>query len=167
MRFAVNGAQPLFTLGLSMFALSLADSPSFLWAPVPTFKCFTFVKSIIWRNHTKSSKKIHVGLKLEWGFKVFLSCRLMSYWEYLMQTCWLQLSDHWSVHRTSPRLPRFMWYGGLKAHWSYVGYVCLISYPFPNLSDAVGEFWEWKSNFIPHFIGYLITNPWWVKVNSW
>ena len=28
---------------------------------------FIFVKSIIWRTHTKSSKKIHVGLNFEWG----------------------------------------------------------------------------------------------------
>ena len=33
MRLSVSGAQPLFTLGLHMFALSLADFLSLLWAP--------------------------------------------------------------------------------------------------------------------------------------
>ena len=49
-------AQPLFTLGSFMFALSLADFLSCCWAPVPTSRFFIFVKSIIWITHTKSSK---------------------------------------------------------------------------------------------------------------
>ena len=30
---------------------------------------------------------------------------------------------------------------------------------FQNVSSAAIEVWEWMSNFIPHFTGYLITYP--------
>ena len=36
-----------------------------------------------------------------------------------------------------------------------------ITYPFPNFNGCTVEIWEWLSNFIPHFIGRLITYPWW------
>ena len=33
--------------------------------------------------------------------------------------------------------------------------------PFPNFSCAAVEFREWISNFIPHFIGHVVTYPCW------
>ena len=36
-----------------------------------------------------------------------------------------------------------------------------IVYPFPNVNGAAIEAWEWVSNIIPHFIGYVITHPCW------
>ena len=36
-----------------------------------------------------------------------------------------------------------------------------ITYPFPNFNTI--EVWEWVSNFIPHFIMDVITNPCWVQ----
>ena len=36
-----------------------------------------------------------------------------------------------------------------------------ITNPFPNFNGAVVEVWEWISNFTPHFIGYVITYPYW------
>ena len=33
--------------------------------------------------------------------------------------------------------------------------------PFPNFTDATVEVWEWISNFIPHFTGYVIIHPCW------
>ena len=42
MRLAVSGAQPLFTLGLLMFALSLVDFLSLLLSPSTYFKIFYF-----------------------------------------------------------------------------------------------------------------------------
>ena len=27
-----------------------------------------------------------------------------------------------------------------------------ITYPFPNFNEGTAEFWEWKSNFIPHLL---------------
>ena len=32
---------------------------------------------------------------------------------------------------------------------------CVKWYPFSNLYDAAAEVWEWVSNFIPHFTGYV------------
>ena len=50
-------------------------------APVTTSGFFIFVKSIIWRTLTKSLKKIHVGLKFEWGLwdKYWLSWELLPF----------------------------------------------------------------------------------------
>ena len=36
-----------------------------------------------------------------------------------------------------------------------------IIYPFPNFNRATVEVWEWISNFIPHFIGHVITYSCW------
>ena len=83
MRLAVGGGQPLFTLGLLMFAFLLVDLLSLLWSPSTNIDIF-------------------------------------------MQTCWWPLSDHWSLHLTSPHLPECMWCGGLKAHWSYLPYGCAL-----------------------------------------
>ena len=53
-----------------------------------------------------------------------------------MQTCWWRHSEHRSEHRsvhlTSPHLPGFMWYGGLKVHWSCLRYEYL-----PNMRRLV------------------------------
>ena len=32
-----------------------------------------------------------------------------------------------------------------------------ITYPLPNFNSAATKVWEWRSNFIPHFIGHVIT----------
>ena len=34
-----------------------------------------------------------------------------------------------------------------------------IIYPFPNFSEASADVWKWMNNFIPHFIGHVITYP--------
>ena len=72
--------QTLFTLGLLIFALSLVDFLPLLWNPSTNINIFIFVKCIIWRAHTKSSK-IHVGLKFEWSLqdKYWLSWALLSF----------------------------------------------------------------------------------------
>ena len=36
-----------------------------------------------------------------------------------------------------------------------------ITYPFPNFNGAAVDVWEWISNFILHFKGYMITYPCW------
>ena len=36
-----------------------------------------------------------------------------------------------------------------------------ITSPFPNFNGATVEVWKWRSNFIPHFTGYVITYPCW------
>ena len=86
-RLAVSGAQPLFTLGLLMFALSLVDFLSLLLSPSTYFKIFYFCQKYHLKDTYKIFKKFHVGLKFEWGlqdqnwvscerlpFEVFFSC---------------------------------------------------------------------------------------------
>ena len=62
---AVSGAQPLFTLGLLMFALSLDDFLSLLLSPSAYFKIFYFCQKYHVKDTYKIFKKIHVGLKFE------------------------------------------------------------------------------------------------------
>ena len=40
-----------------------------------------------------------------------------------------------------------------------------ITDPSPNFNGATVEVWEWISNFIPHFTGYVITYSY--QANSW
>ena len=86
-RLAVSGAQPLFTLGLLMFALSLVDFLSLLLSPSTYFNIFYFCQKYHLNYIYKIFKTFHVGLKFEWGlqdqywfncerlpFEVFFSC---------------------------------------------------------------------------------------------
>ena len=66
-RLAVSGAQPLFTLGLPMFALSPVDFLSLLLSPNTYFNIFYFCQKYHLNYTYKICKKIPVGLKLEWG----------------------------------------------------------------------------------------------------
>ena len=34
-----------------------------------------------------------------------------------------------------------------------------ITYPFPNFNGYTVEVWKWRSNFVPHFTGHVITYP--------
>ena len=67
MRLAVSGAQPMLTLGLLMFALSLVDFLSLLLSPSTDIKIFYFCQKYHLKNTYKIFKKIQVGLKLQWG----------------------------------------------------------------------------------------------------
>ena len=40
-----------------------------------------------------------------------------------------------------------------------------MTYPFPNFNGCTVEVWEWISNFMPHFIGHVITYPCWDLYN--
>ena len=39
-----------------------------------------------------------------------------------------------------------------------------IAYPFPNFIGSTGEVWEWKSDFTPHIVLFVITHTG-IKVN--
>ena len=67
MRLAVSGAQPLFTLGLLMFALSLVDFLSLLLSPSTYFKIFYFCQKHHLKDTYKIFNKFEVGLKFERG----------------------------------------------------------------------------------------------------
>ena len=47
--------------------------------------------------------------------------------------------------------------------WNYIHCIVWdeITYPFQNFNGYTVEVWEWISNFIPHFIGRVITYPGW------
>ena len=66
-RLAVSGGQPLFTLGLLMFALSLEDFLSLLLSPSTDIKIFNFCQMYHLKDTYKIFKKFHVGLKSERG----------------------------------------------------------------------------------------------------
>ena len=71
MRLSVSGAQPLFTLGLLMFALSLVDFLSLLLSSSTYFKIFYFCQ----KYHLKDTYKIINWLSCErLPFEVFFSC---------------------------------------------------------------------------------------------
>ena len=53
--------------GILMFALSLVDFLSLLLSPSTYFKIFYFCQKYHLKNTYKIFKKIHVGLKFEWG----------------------------------------------------------------------------------------------------
>ena len=61
----MSGAQPLYTLGLLMFALSLVASLSLLLSPSTDIKIFHFCQKYHLKD-TYEIKKFHVGLELEW-----------------------------------------------------------------------------------------------------
>ena len=66
-RLAVSGAQPLFTLGLLMFALYLVDFLSLLLSPSTYFNIFLICQKYHLKDTYKIFKEFHVGLKFEWG----------------------------------------------------------------------------------------------------
>ena len=36
-----------------------------------------------------------------------------------------------------------------------------ITYPFPTFNGTAVEIHEWKNTFTPHFMGHVITYPYW------
>ena len=76
-----SGAQPLFTVGLLMFALSLVDFLSLLLSPSINIKTFNFCQKYHLKNTYKICKKFHAGLKFEWGLwdLCWLSCERLPY----------------------------------------------------------------------------------------
>ena len=155
MRLAVSGGQPLVSLGLPMFAFSLEYFISLPWgpstlcrgAPVPIWIFSLPVEKIIWRTN-KIFKKIHVGLKLEWGLldKYWLSWKRLLFEFFFQLPLWCPFGSNLWKHACghsvtteacsrAPHLPGSVWYGGLQAHWSYLHYRTFevphkISYPY-------------------------------------
>ena len=76
----LSRAQPLFTLGLLMFALSPVDFLSLLLSPSTYFKIFYFCQKCHLKDTYKIFKKIHVGWKFEWGlYEYWLSCERLPF----------------------------------------------------------------------------------------
>ena len=77
MWLAVSGAQPLFTLGLLMFALSLVDFLSLLLSPSTDFKIFYFCQKYHLKDTYRILKKISCWFKIWMGFVVPI---LIKFW---------------------------------------------------------------------------------------
>ena len=62
-----------------------------------------------------------------------------------------------------PGAPSLTWFNIQKwiSNCTYHKVCDEITYPFTNFSSAAIEVWEWISNFIPPFTGYVITYPCW------
>ena len=110
--------------------------PVFAVEPRYRLQYFLFLCKESFEGHTQHLQKNNVSPKFECVCVANIDCEVvnvfhlrfslvacvMAYWELLMQTCWWPLSDHWSVQVNSPQLSGFLWYGGLKASWSYLRY---------------------------------------------
>ena len=84
-------------------------------APMPIY-IFSFLSKVSFGGNTKYLQEKDW---LSWcKFDVLLG---VTYANMLVAT-----SDHWNVHLTSLHLPGFVWYGSLKAHWSYLRYIDMI-----------------------------------------
>ena len=77
--------------------------------------------------------------------------------------------DKFQFHRDICQLHRNRWFEFwhklLMSSWisNYIHYKMWdeITCPFTNINGATVEVWGWKSNFIPHFTGHVITYPCW------
>ena len=89
MRLAVSGAQPLFTLGLLMFALSLVDFLSLLLSSSTYFNVIYFCQKYHLNYTYKIFKTFHVSLKFEWGLKdqYWLSCERLPFEVFFSYLC--------------------------------------------------------------------------------
>ena len=128
MGLAVSGAQPLFTLGLLMFALSLVDFLSLLLSPGTYFNIFYFCQKYHLNYTYKIFKKFHVGLKFEWGLQdqYWLSCERLPFEVFFSCLCEglqgiayanMLVTTQWPLKRaaTSPHLSGFVFYGCLES----------------------------------------------------
>ena len=114
MWLAVSGRQPLFTLGLPMFALSLEHCLC-RGAPVPTL-FFHLCKNIIWRTQTKIFKIFHACIRLGFvGHKMIRLPLWCPLWSNIL------VASQWPLKR-APHMQVSVWYEGLEAHWSYLRY---------------------------------------------
>ena len=128
----MSGGQPLFTLGLSKFALSLEYFLSLPWGPSTKIDFFICVKNIAWKTQTNSSKipcrfKTWMGfvgqilIKLKASFiRGFLQLPFDAF--YGVTYANMLMATQWPLKRT-PHMSGSVWYGGLEAHWTYLRYV--------------------------------------------
>ena len=130
MRLAVSGAQPLFTLGLLMFALSLVDFLSLLLSPSTYFNIFYFCQKYHLNYTYKIFKKFHVGLKFEWGLQdqYWLSCERLPF--EVLFSCLCEglpgiayANMQWPLKRAA-HLTSLVWVCVLWLPWKLKGAIC-------------------------------------------
>ena len=111
-----------------MFALSLVDFLSLLLSPSTYFNIFYFCQKYHLKDTYKIFKKIHVGLKFEWGLsdQYWLSCERLPFEVFFSCLCEglpeiayanMLVTTQWPLKRaaTSPHLSGFVFYGCLES----------------------------------------------------
>ena len=141
MRLAVSEPQPLFTLRLLMFALSLVDFLSLLLSPSTNFNILYFCQKDRLKNTYKIFKKIHVGLKFEWGLKDqnWLSCERLPFEVFFSCLC----DGHLGIAYAN-MLATTQWPLERAAHLTSLVWVCVLWLP-ESLMD-LSALWKytWK-----------------------
>ena len=97
---AVSGAQPLFALGLLMFALFLVDFPSLLLSPSTDFNIFYFCKKYHLKDTYKIFKKNSCWFKIWMGFvePILIKLWTSSFWGFLYLPEWWPLASYLCKH---------------------------------------------------------------------
>ena len=130
MRLAVSGAQPLFTLGLLMFALSLVDFLSLLLSPSTYFNIFLFLSKVSFELHIQNLQKFHVGLQFEYQY--WLSCERLPFEVFFSCLCGglpgiayanMLLTTQWPLKRAA-HLTSLVWVCVLWLPWKLNGAIC-------------------------------------------
>ena len=135
MRLAVSGAQPLFTLGLLMFALSLVDFLSLLLSPSIYFKIFLFLSKVSFEGHIQNLQKMSCWLKIWMGFvgPTLIKLWTSSIWGFLqlpllwwtLGNCLCKHAGHHSVTTGACSPPHLTCLGLCSmAAWKLNGSIC-------------------------------------------
>ena len=134
MRLAVSGAQPLFTLGLLMFALSPVDFLSLLLSSSTYFNIFNICQKYLLNYTYKIFEKFHVGLKFEWGLldQYWLSCERLPFEVFFSCLCEglpgiayanMLVTTQWPLKRAA-HLTSLVWVCVLWLPWKLNGAIC-------------------------------------------
>ena len=129
-RLAMSGAQPLFTLGLLMFALSQIDFLSLLLSPSTYFNIFYFCQKYHLNYTYKIFTKCHAGLKFEWGLwdQYWLSCERLPF-----EVFFRCLSEGLPGIANANMLVTTQWPLKRAAHLTVLVWVCVLWLPWkPN-----------------------------------
>ena len=93
----------------------------------------------------------HMGSK---NVSIHISCPF--HWKSHCTSMW-QYADDYELHTSGDEITLIhyhMKYGHMRPLLlTWINFI----YPLRNFKDANVEFWEWISNFIPHFTGHVIT----------
>ena len=95
MRLAVSGDQPLFTLGLPKFALSLQYFRLYYGAPVQT-SFFLLMSKMSFEGQKQNIRKITCWLKTRSGFvgQILIKLETSSVWGFLQLSLWCPLGSN-------------------------------------------------------------------------
>ena len=144
MRLAVSGGQPLFTLGLLLFALSLVDFLSLLWIPSTDIEIFLFLLKVSFEGHIQNLQKISCWFKIWMGFvgPILNQLGISSIWGFPYLPVWCTLRSYLCKHAgdhsvpikacSSPHLT-CLGLCGMEA-WKLNGAICTMTFSRPKLS---------------------------------